>query len=49
MKHNIANTNVFSDKVYEFRKTEKFITLAETGSSEDINKMKGVLDQDIKK
>lgn len=49
VRHMLANPNIFSDKVYEMRKTEKFIALAETGSSQDIKKMKKILDTDIKK
>ncbi len=45
----LANQNVFSDKVYEMRKTEKFIALSETGSASDIMKMKKILDNDIRK
>ena len=45
----LANPHVFSDKIYELRKTEKFIMLAETGSSNDIARMKRILETDIKR
>jgi hypothetical protein len=47
--HMLANPNVFSDKVYEMRKTEKFISYAETGSPQDISKMHEILGKDIKR